>query len=87
MLNIQTKHILGSGVYGTVYLCDYNGKEAVVKFEKIIVSIQFDAEEIAVGELVSDAINIYFKYYSDFKDLLIKFFIETAGDLFSKMIL
>ena len=35
MLNIQTKHILGSGVYGTVYLCDYNGKEAVVKFEKI----------------------------------------------------
>ena len=34
--------------------------------EKIIVSIQFDAEEIAVGELVSDAINIYFKYYSDF---------------------
>lgn len=34
--------------------------------EKIIVSIQLNEEEIAVGELVSDAKNIYFKYYTDF---------------------
>jgi serine/threonine-protein kinase HipA len=34
--------------------------------EKIIVSIQLNEEEIAVGELVSDGKNIYFKYYTDF---------------------
>lgn len=34
--------------------------------EKIIVSIQLNEEDIAVGELVSDAKNIYFKYYTDF---------------------
>ncbi len=33
--------------------------------EKIIVSIQLNEEDIAVGELVSDAKNIYFKYYTD----------------------
>lgn len=34
--------------------------------EKIIVSIQLNEEEIEVGELASDAKNIYFKYYTDF---------------------
>lgn len=34
--------------------------------EKIIVSIQFDAEAIEVGELISDKKSIYFKYYPDF---------------------
>ena len=34
--------------------------------EKIIVSIQLNEEEIAVGELASDAKNIYFKFYTDF---------------------
>lgn len=34
--------------------------------EKIIVSIQLNEEEIAVGELASDGKNIYFKYYTDF---------------------
>ena len=34
--------------------------------KKIIVSIQFNEEEIELGELVSDAKHIYFKYYSDF---------------------
>lgn len=34
--------------------------------EKLIVSIQLNEEEIEVGELVSDAKNIYFKYYTDF---------------------
>ncbi len=35
--------------------------------KKIFVSIQFDAEEIAVGELVSDDKLIYFKYYQEFQ--------------------
>lgn len=34
--------------------------------EKIIVSIQLNEEEIAVGELAKDGKNIYFKYYTDF---------------------
>jgi serine/threonine-protein kinase HipA len=34
--------------------------------KKIVVSIQFDAEEIEVGELVSDDKLIYFKYYPAF---------------------
>ncbi len=34
--------------------------------KKIVVSIQFDAEEIEVGELVSDDKQIYFKYYPEF---------------------
>ena len=34
--------------------------------EKLNVSIQFNEEEIAVGELVQDAKNIYFKYHVDF---------------------
>ncbi len=34
--------------------------------EKIIVSIHLNEVEIEVGELVSDAKNIYFKYYTDF---------------------
>jgi len=34
--------------------------------KKIVVSIQFDAEEIEVGELVSDDKLIYFKYYPEF---------------------
>ena len=34
--------------------------------EKIIVSICLNEQEIAVGELVSDAKNIYFKFYTDF---------------------
>lgn len=34
--------------------------------KKIFVSIQFDAEEIEVGELVRDGQLIYFKYYQDF---------------------
>ncbi|WP_373548736.1 type II toxin-antitoxin system HipA family toxin [Haliscomenobacter sp.] len=34
--------------------------------KKIIVSIQFDAEEIEVGELVSDDKQIYFRYYPEF---------------------
>ena len=34
--------------------------------KKIFVSIQFDAEEIEVGELVSDDKLIYFKYYQEF---------------------
>ena len=36
------------------------------QIKKIVVSIQFDAEEIEVGELVSDDKQIYFKYYSEF---------------------
>ncbi|MCX6182769.1 MAG: type II toxin-antitoxin system HipA family toxin [Bacteroidetes bacterium] len=36
------------------------------RIKKIIVSIQFNKEEIEVGELVAEAKNIYFKYYSDF---------------------
>jgi serine/threonine-protein kinase HipA len=35
--------------------------------KKIFVSIQFDTEEIAVGELVSDDKLIYFKYYQEFQ--------------------
>jgi len=31
--------------------------------KRIFVSLQFDAEEIEVGELVSDDKLIYFKYY------------------------
>jgi len=34
--------------------------------KKIIVSILFNEEEIELGELVSDAKDIYFKYYADF---------------------
>lgn len=34
--------------------------------KKIIVSIQFNEEEIEVGELVSEGRDIYFKYYTDF---------------------
>jgi serine/threonine-protein kinase HipA len=34
--------------------------------KKIIVSIRFNEAEIDVGELVSEAKNIYFKYYADF---------------------
>jgi serine/threonine-protein kinase HipA len=34
--------------------------------KKIVVSIQFDAEEIEVGELVSDDKQIYFRYYPEF---------------------
>ena len=34
--------------------------------KKIYVSIQFDAEEIEVGELVSENKLIYFKYYPQF---------------------
>ncbi len=34
--------------------------------EKIIISIQLNEEEIAVGELARDSKNIYFKYYTDF---------------------
>lgn len=34
--------------------------------DKIIVSIDFNEEEIEVGELVSDSKNIYFKYYTEF---------------------
>ena len=34
--------------------------------KKIVVSIQFNEEEIEVGELVSEGKNIYFKYYVDF---------------------
>lgn len=36
--------------------------------KKIFVSIQFDAGEIAVGELVSDDKLIYFKYYQEFRE-------------------
>lgn len=36
------------------------------QIKKIFVSIQFDAEEIEVGELVSDDKLIYFKYYQEF---------------------
>ncbi len=35
--------------------------------EKIIVFIQFNEEEIPVGELVSEGKNIYFKYNADFR--------------------
>ena len=34
--------------------------------KKIIVSMQFNEEELEVGELVSESKNIYFKYYDDF---------------------
>jgi len=34
--------------------------------EKIFVSIEFDNEEIEVGELIQDGRNIYFKYHQDF---------------------
>jgi serine/threonine-protein kinase HipA len=34
--------------------------------KKIFVSIQFNENEIELGELVSDGRNIYFKYYIDF---------------------
>lgn len=34
--------------------------------KKILVSIQFNENEIELGELVSDGRNIYFKYYIDF---------------------
>ena len=34
--------------------------------KKIVVSIQLNEEEIELGELVSDAKHIYFKYYSNF---------------------
>lgn len=34
--------------------------------KRIVVSLQFDAEEIEVGELVSDDKLIYFKYYQEF---------------------
>jgi serine/threonine-protein kinase HipA len=34
--------------------------------EKIIVSLEFNSEEIAVGELVSDEKNIYFRYFQEF---------------------
>lgn len=36
------------------------------QIKKIVVSIQFDAEEMEVGELVSDDKLIYFKYYQEF---------------------
>jgi len=36
------------------------------QIKKIVVSIQFDAEEIEVGELVSDDKLIYFKYNQEF---------------------
>ena len=36
------------------------------QIKKIIVSIQFSAEEIEVGEWVSDKKLIYFKYYPSF---------------------
>ena len=36
------------------------------QIKKVVVSIQFDAEEIEVGELVSDDKLIYFKYYPEF---------------------
>jgi serine/threonine-protein kinase HipA len=36
------------------------------QIKKIIVSIRFNEAEIDVGELVSEAKNIYFKYYADF---------------------
>ena len=36
------------------------------QIKKIVVSIQFDAEEIEVGELVRDDKLIYFKYYPEF---------------------
>ncbi len=34
--------------------------------EKIKVSLEFNSEEIAVGELVSDEKNIYFRYFKEF---------------------
>ena len=34
--------------------------------KKVIVSILFNEEEIEVGELVSEAKEIYFKYYTEF---------------------
>jgi serine/threonine-protein kinase HipA len=34
--------------------------------KKIFVAIQFDAEEIEVGELLNDGKQIYFKYYPSF---------------------
>jgi serine/threonine-protein kinase HipA len=36
------------------------------RVKKIFVSIQFDAEEIEVGELLNDSKEIYFKYYPTF---------------------
>jgi serine/threonine-protein kinase HipA len=36
------------------------------RIDKIIVSLQFQAEEIAVGELVQEQKQIYFKYYPSF---------------------
>jgi hypothetical protein len=38
------------------------------QIKKIYVSIQFDAEEIEVGELVSENKLIYFKYLYDVKN-------------------
>jgi serine/threonine-protein kinase HipA len=36
------------------------------QIKKIYVSIQFDAEDIEVGELISENKDIYFRYYPDF---------------------
>jgi serine/threonine-protein kinase HipA len=38
----------------------------MAQVKKIVVSIQFDAEEIEVGKLVSDDKQIYFRYYPEF---------------------
>jgi len=34
--------------------------------QKVIVSIDFGREEIAVGELIQEGRGIYFKYYTEF---------------------
>jgi hypothetical protein len=51
--------------------------------KKIIVSIQLNEEEIELGELISEARFIYFKYYDSFiillghrkKELLVSIFL------------
>ena len=68
MLNIETKEVLGNGVNGTVYLCEYNGDDAVVKFENVDtntpdnryqVQVNFDREVAKLNPLFFTAIKMH----------------------------